>query len=123
MLLDQVRDIDSHEMIPTHLMEANFGGIGAKVATMLESRGVDPSLDPNSPTDPEAQDVLPIDDERVWTVKGVRAPGAIDMNRRLAVLAQIDRGARALWISASNPPGGRSPASPEMDGDLLLPSR
>lgn len=27
----------------------------------------------------------------------------------------IDRGARALWISASTPPGGRSPASPELD--------
>ncbi|HWE56089.1 MAG TPA: amidohydrolase family protein [Acidimicrobiales bacterium] len=200
MLIDHVQDIDSHEMIPTHLMEANFGDVGAKVAKMLESRGVDPTLDPNSPTDPGAQDVLPIGNEEVWTVKGVRAPGAIDMNRRLAVLDQmgiksqlvfptfglagfvigsspkeqfefwfgsseddrvelgravinaandwcirqgavdaerirvvaivpsdeigemiresgdlIDRGARAIWISASNPPGGRSPASPEMD--------
>jgi predicted TIM-barrel fold metal-dependent hydrolase len=200
MLLDQVQDIDSHEMVPTHLMETNFGEVGARVAKMLESRGVDPSVDPNTPTDPGAQDVLPIDDERVWTVKGVRAPGAIDMNRRVEVLDQMgiksqlvfptfgligfvigsspteqfefwfgtseddraelgrevikaandwgicqgsvdaervrvvaivpshdigemidesrslmDRGARALWISASNPPGGRSPASPEMD--------
>src|SRR5580704_2663349 len=200
MLIDQVQDIDSHEMIPTHLLEENFGDIGARVGRMLDSRGVDANVDPNTMTHPGAQDILPIDAERVWTVKGVRAPGAIDMNRRVEVLDQIgiksqlvfptfglaglvmanspkdqfefwfgptesdrvelgrqvinaandwsirqrsfdaervrivaivptdhiaemiqeahdliQRGARALWISASDPPGGRSPAGPEMD--------
>ncbi|OBB17672.1 hypothetical protein A5761_09970 [Mycolicibacterium setense] len=200
MLIDQVQDIDSHEMIPTHLLEENFGEIGGRIGKMLDSQSVDSEHDPNTMTDPDAQDVLPIDDERVWTVKGVRAPGAIDMNRRVEVLDQmgiksqlvfptfglagvvimcspreqfefwfgssecdrfelgreviraandwsirqgsvdaervrivailptdridemmresqslIERGARALWISASNPPGGGSPARPEMD--------
>ena len=69
-MLGDVLDIDNHEMIPTRLMAQNLGPVGAWVAAMLKARGVGPEVDPTTPSDPGASDVLPIDDKHVWATNG-----------------------------------------------------
>src|SRR3546814_14647159 len=53
-----------------------------------------------------------ISDENVWTVKGVAAPGAVDMGRRIAVMDQMGIarqlifptfGLLAMWLIRNSP--------------------
>ena len=89
----RIGDLDSHESIPVPRYPEVFGEIGRRffkeneelwrlmdVVTM-QNGGVDgDSLTVDRPDDKE------ITQENVWTLKGVSAPGAVDMDRRPAVM-------------------------------------
>jgi predicted TIM-barrel fold metal-dependent hydrolase len=89
----RIGDLDSHESIPVPRYPEVFGEVGRRfflengelwrlmdVVTM-NNGGVDgESLTVDRPDDTE------ITHENVWTLKGVSAPGAIDMDRRPAVM-------------------------------------
>jgi predicted TIM-barrel fold metal-dependent hydrolase len=88
-LQGRINDADSHEMVPARLWGAQFGDIGGILAQawqMGTTRGVAELLF----CDVEADD-LPVNPDTVWKRSGwddvaPRAPGAIDMNRRLEVM-------------------------------------
>lgn len=75
-------------MIPGHLLGEVFGDPGRRLGKLFEVAArlhPDPSAD--NPHQPDvAGDLLPIDPETIWEVKGPRAPSAIDFDRRPAVL-------------------------------------
>lgn len=86
-LRDLMCDVDSHEMIPAHLMGEHFGDIGANFARFLEERQARvQDFSPNSSVHPEVADDREITAEAVWATKGVAAPSAIDLGRREEVL-------------------------------------
>lgn len=82
----RVTDADSHESIPSQYWVEEFGALTQPLVDWLKGRNF------NSSAVVDADD-LEITAETVWTVKGPRAPGAIDFARRLAVLDHmgIDR--------------------------------
>lgn len=78
-------DVDSHEMVPVHLWEQVFGESGKKLASfdmkVVANAGENTMLLPGMGGDEAA-----ITPETVWTMKGPRAPGAIDPQRRVEVM-------------------------------------
>jgi len=84
-ILDQVRgrinDVDSHEMIPTPLWRAQFGEQSALFATMLRATGRQMDLVTDL-----TEDSADLDERTIWYTKGPRAPGAIDLDRRRAMM-------------------------------------
>jgi predicted TIM-barrel fold metal-dependent hydrolase len=85
----RINDLDSHEMIPTHMWEDEFG---VKPEAVLG-----PLLQPGSFFVEEgvlvcrdlAADDTPVTSSNVWKLKGPRAPGSTDMRRRLAVMDEM----------------------------------
>ena len=81
-------DIDSHEMIPSHLLGDVLGQPGRIMGKLFEATD---KLRPD-PTDTNMHqpditgDVKPIDSDDIWKIKGPSAPSAIDMSRRVEVL-------------------------------------
>lgn len=83
--LNRVMDLDSHEMIPTHLWGEPFGPVAQEFVDLAQRRMADGAE--NSLVRPDVHgDEAAIDHETVWTVKGPGAPGAIDFARRLKVM-------------------------------------
>jgi Amidohydrolase len=83
-----VLDLDSHEMMPTHLYPVVFGEVGEKVKAIYDRRKAmesEPSAN-DLTRDDIIGDVTPIDPQTIWDIKGPIAPGAIDMSRRVEVL-------------------------------------
>src|ERR1700739_1190078 len=84
-LLDQTLDIDAHEMTPSHLWGDVFGEAAARIAELaepvLKKTGANDFYNPDVSADD--QDIT---DESVWNIRGTRAPGAFDMNRRRSVM-------------------------------------
>jgi predicted TIM-barrel fold metal-dependent hydrolase len=84
-VLEQVLDVDSHEMAPSHLWGDLFGQasgvIGERLEEALRLQPVNDFLNPSLRADD-----MEISAESVWTRKGTSAPGAFDFERRLAVL-------------------------------------
>src|SRR5579862_7529808 len=86
-MLDQVQDVDSHEMIPAHLLPEAFGEAGARWAKVMEIRQQRVGdYGPNCGVHPDVEDVMEITPQSVWNAKGAEAPGAIDLGRRTEVL-------------------------------------
>lgn len=85
---NDVNDLDSHEMIPTHFWGSTFGTAGAELAELLAPMmGM---LGENTLARDDVQaDVGAITPDVVWNEKGCGAPGAIDMSRRLRVLDEM----------------------------------
>ncbi|OMC36296.1 hypothetical protein A5740_06620 [Mycobacterium sp. GA-1841] len=80
-------DVDAHEMIPGHLLGEVFGQPGRIMGNLFaiaDELRPDPSATNMHQTD--AADVMEIDSETVWKVKGPKAPSAIDLGRRVEVL-------------------------------------
>lgn len=87
-LLGSINDADSHEMIPAKLWPQYFGDIGAALTAFWDS--VQQGGVALVASDVDA-DEIEITSESVWEHVGwetepPRAPGAIDMHRRLEVL-------------------------------------
>lgn len=83
-----VNDVDSHEMIPGHLLGDAFGEPGRIMGKLFETADrlrPDPSATNMHQPGIEG-DVKPIDSKSVWEVKGPSAPSAIDFSRRVEVL-------------------------------------
>ena len=84
-VLDRTLDADAHEMTPSHLWGDVFGEAAGRIAElaapMLQKAGGNDYHNPAVSHDSE-----PINHENVWNIRGVRAPGAFDISRRLEVM-------------------------------------
>jgi predicted TIM-barrel fold metal-dependent hydrolase len=86
-MLKHTIDIDSHEMIPAHLMEGFFGEPGRVMGAMMEERQrLMNDYGTNSMVHPGVEDVMEITPETAWNSKGPSAPAAIDLRRRPELL-------------------------------------
>ncbi|MCP3811034.1 amidohydrolase [Mycobacteriaceae bacterium Msp059] len=79
-------DVDSHEMIPSHLLEDVLGQPGRIMGRILESADQNPGNADNMCQPDIVGDTKDIDPENIWKVKGPSAPSAIDLGRRVEVL-------------------------------------
>jgi predicted TIM-barrel fold metal-dependent hydrolase len=78
-------DADAHEMAPIEFWEEVFGPAAARTAVLLHHVAV--AVGPDQLTCPDLKaDDGPINAETVWTIRGNRAPSAIDLGRRVEVL-------------------------------------
>jgi predicted TIM-barrel fold metal-dependent hydrolase len=84
-LLDETLDVDAHEMTPSHLWGEVFGEAAGRIAELalpvLKKTGANDFYNPDV-----LADDTDINEENVWNIRGTRAPGAFDMDRRLAVM-------------------------------------
>jgi predicted TIM-barrel fold metal-dependent hydrolase len=82
-----VHDVDSHEMIPGHLMGGVFGDEGRMLGELFEvAARLHPDPTATNMWQPSVQDTMAVDAETIWEVKGPPAPSAVDLGRRLEVL-------------------------------------
>src|SRR3974390_1613477 len=92
-LRGRIGDLDSHEAIPAPRYPEVFGEIGRRFLTENEEmwRRADAITieDPESRLTVDHTDNAPITQQTVWEMKGTVAPGAIDMDRRPAVMAEM----------------------------------
>ena len=81
-------DIDSHEMIPGHLLGDVLGQPGRIMGRLFEVMDeIRPDPTPTNMHQPDiVGDVSAIEPCDIWKIKGPPAPSAIDMHRRLEVL-------------------------------------
>jgi predicted TIM-barrel fold metal-dependent hydrolase len=79
-------DVDSHEMIPSHLLEDALGQPGRIMGKILESADRSPGNADNMCQPDIVGDTGEIDPEAIWKIKGPSAPSAIDLGRRVEVL-------------------------------------
>jgi hypothetical protein len=84
-------DVDAHEMTPAHLWREAFGAAGLDAIDLWASM---PALsqegeNSNNLTDDDVVDDMQINENSVWNVRGIRAPGAFDFRRRVEVNDQM----------------------------------
>lgn len=79
-------DVDSHEMIPAHLLEDVLGRPGRIMGNVLASADQTPGNADNMHQPDITGDTRDIDPEDIWKIKGPSAPSAIDLGRRVEVL-------------------------------------
>ena len=79
-------DVDSHEMIPAHLLEDVLGQPGRIMGRILASADQTPGNADNMHQPDIVGDTRVIDPEEIWRIKGPSAPSAIDLGRRVEVL-------------------------------------
>lgn len=79
-------DVDSHEMIPAHLLEDVLGQPGRIMGNILASADQNAGNADNMCQPDIAGDTGVIDPEHIWEIKGPAAPSAIDLGRRVEVL-------------------------------------
>ncbi|WP_081292927.1 amidohydrolase family protein [Mycobacterium colombiense] len=79
-------DVDSHEMIPAHLLEDVLGQPGRIMGKILESADQNPGNADAMHQPDIVGDTKDIDPEDIWKIKGPSAPSAIDLGRRVEVL-------------------------------------
>lgn len=84
-LLDRTLDVDSHEMVPSHLWGEVFGPAAGRIAVLAEpfmqKTGANDFSNPTFPGD-----IAEITYDNVWNIRGTKAPGASDFTRRVAVM-------------------------------------
>lgn len=79
-------DIDSHEMVPSHMWGDIFGPNSAKMEEILRPLFI-LLEDHNDFYRPEiTADDTPVNEDTVWNVRGVKAPGSFDPERRIAAM-------------------------------------
>ncbi|WP_312870741.1 amidohydrolase family protein [Gordonia asplenii] len=81
-------DVDSHEMIPGHLLGDVLGKPGrimGRIFEVADELRPDPTAT-NMHQPAIVGDVKEVDPEDIWKVKGPSAPSAIDLDRRVEVL-------------------------------------
>ena len=78
-------DIDAHEMAPMHFWGPMFGPASGRIADLIEDLAKN-----NFAGQLYSPDIMgdaePITTETVWQLRGNKAPGAMDMSRRVQVL-------------------------------------
>jgi predicted TIM-barrel fold metal-dependent hydrolase len=114
-LLERTLDVDGHEFAPPHLWGGIFGLVGARLAEvcapMIEAMGADYIARPG-----QAADDAPMTAENVWTLRHTGAPGAFDMERRLAAMDLM--GVRRQLIFPSYGLWGQILSTPEGGGPI-----
>jgi predicted TIM-barrel fold metal-dependent hydrolase len=87
-LLDQVMDVDAHEMVPTHMWADEFGESSAQLAVMAGPTFA--KMGANNFVNPElVADNAEITSETVWHLRGTGAPSAADLTRRPEVMDEM----------------------------------
>jgi predicted TIM-barrel fold metal-dependent hydrolase len=92
-LSGRIVDVDTHEMMPAQVWVEEFGDVDQSFVDAFLHDETLGSPSPNNPNQPKyAGDSMAIGED-IWTVKGPLAPGAVNPERRLAVmdLMGIDR--------------------------------
>lgn len=84
----RINDVDSHEMIHPSVLGQHFGAVGAQVSGPISARlkQILVGTDLGAKTLDAAIEATPVDAGAVGSVRGFGAPGAVDIDRRLAVL-------------------------------------
>lgn len=123
--LGPVLDVDAHEMAPHHLWGEMFGEAAAHIASVSEP--LLKKLGANDLFNPSVRgDVTAVTDETVWSTRGVRAPGAFDFNRRVAVLDQMQIDKQLVFpsyvLAAMNLMESHPDAIAAFTGNTLSPS-
>ena len=85
-ILDQIPDIDGHEMVPTHLWGEEFGPAAGRIAELsypylMMMKGGNDFHNPDF-----RGDIAEITLETVWNVRGTDAPASTDFTRRIEVM-------------------------------------
>jgi hypothetical protein len=79
----RIVDVDSHEMMPVQIWTELFGEVARPLAELIVTQ----PPRPNSANIPDfAGDIMPLSAETIFKVKGPVCPGAVDMERRVAVM-------------------------------------
>lgn len=92
-------DVDSHEMIPGHLLEDILGKPGRIMGAILK-RSDEIRHDPTDTCmhQPDIKgDVREVDSDDIWKIKGPSAPSAIDLSRRGEVLDTMGIGRQLVF--------------------------
>lgn len=85
-ITDEILDLDTHEMMPAQVWVREMGEIAESIAVHWLNNRASPDR-ANHPNVPGyEQDIVPIDAESIWRLKGPTAPGATDPTRRPAVM-------------------------------------
>jgi predicted TIM-barrel fold metal-dependent hydrolase len=126
----RIGDLDSHEAIPAPRYPEVFGDVGRRFLEeneelWAEMKKISQHV-PDEDITSDRPDVAEINRENVWTLKGLAAPGAIDMNRRTAVMDEMGINRQLIfpmmgifaWITANG--GGQNwmPKSSEAQVEL-----
>ena len=83
----EIVDVDSHEMMPAQVWRREFGALVDPLVHEWLNNGQDVTHNPNHPNVPGYEhDDAPVDPASIWRIKGSRAPGAVDVSRRDAVM-------------------------------------
>jgi predicted TIM-barrel fold metal-dependent hydrolase len=85
-LMDRLLDVDSHELVPSHLWADVFGPSAGRIAEVSEPFFRKQGAATNFANPGYPGDVMDITHDNVWQVRGTAAPGACDFSRRTAVL-------------------------------------
>jgi predicted TIM-barrel fold metal-dependent hydrolase len=89
----RVGDLDAHEQIPIPHYPEVFGEVGERFVKenteLWEAAKRITQYKPDEDAFFDAPDDAEINQENVWTLKGGRAPGVIDMDRRLAAMDEM----------------------------------
>jgi predicted TIM-barrel fold metal-dependent hydrolase len=100
-LAGRMMDIDSHEMMPVVEWVKRLGGEMDAMANYYAKYDDTEDIDRNSSNIPDYPgDILPIDDNIV-NIKGPRAPGAVDAERRIDVMDIM--GVKRQLVFPTNP--------------------
>jgi predicted TIM-barrel fold metal-dependent hydrolase len=98
-LTARITDIDSHEMLPAQEWMRLFGPAVKPITDYYAEHGESEHEDKNAVNVPDYPgDILPIDLDIV-NVKGVRAPGAVDVTRRVEVMKAMGIGRQLMYPS------------------------
>jgi predicted TIM-barrel fold metal-dependent hydrolase len=97
----RIMDVDSHEMLPAQTWVEQIGAEVGPIAEHFSKHGEPETIDVNTVNIPDyAGDVLPID-AGIAQFKGARAPGAVNVRRRVDVMKAL--GIRRQMMFPSNP--------------------
>jgi hypothetical protein len=83
-----ILDIDGHEQTPIHLWGEAFGAAAGRIAEITDDM-MRRLNNTQIIADDLVADAIEVSEESVWSMKGSRAPSAVDLTRRPAVLDQM----------------------------------
>jgi predicted TIM-barrel fold metal-dependent hydrolase len=86
-LAGRITDVDTHEMMPAQVWVQECGALAEPLVEEWLNNGQDASVNPNHPNVPGySGDDAPVAAADIWLRKGSRAPGAVSLGRRDAVM-------------------------------------
>jgi predicted TIM-barrel fold metal-dependent hydrolase len=101
--LPAINDVDAHEMMPIHLWSGAFGEPGEIMSELYAGMSHLARRGENSLViDHSIRDDAPLDVDTVWTVKGPKAPGVIDITRREDVIDVMGFGRQLVFQTFGN---------------------
>lgn len=94
----RICDLDSHEMLPAQAWVETYGTVATELADVFLTQQETDEFNKNHPNVPDfAGDTRPVDPASVWLQKGCKAPGAMDIARRLEVMDAMGVGRQLMF--------------------------